>query len=111
MKPFNHPLLKWVITVFVCLGVVYLITGCTPMVGGRCIDTAIIKAQELERDGYKSLIAYGELSNGVYHVHAMWYNGKDYQLAFPDPGFKEIKEYYGWRQVQKMWREVQKKWR
>jgi hypothetical protein len=76
----------------------------TPMIGGRCIDTAIAKCQEIEKEGGKSLIAYGQLINGAYHVQAMWYDGKDYQLVFPDPGFKKIERYMGWKEAQKQWR-------
>jgi hypothetical protein len=84
--------------------------GCTtifqPMMGGRCIDIAIDQCQQMEKEGYKTLIAHGISKNGILHDHAMWYDEKSrsYQLVFPDPGFKNIETYYDWKQVQKMWR-------
>lgn len=109
MTPYKPPLwLKCLINLAVCLLIVYLITGCalfTPMTGGRCIDKAIISAQEIEREGGKSLLAYGMLWNGEYHIHAMWWNGEKYQLVFPDPGFKRIERYYTWVEAKRLWRE------
>jgi hypothetical protein len=78
--------------------------GFKPMVGGKCIDNAIIEAKEIEANGGKTVLVYGKLKNGAYHIHTMRWDGKDYKFVFPDPGFDKIDGTMSWRKAEKLWR-------